>query len=177
MQRTARRDVQARGALLLLASTALAACGGGASDERDAPKEPELTAAALGEQVVLTPAEWLATDPYAAADRDEGERQVRVCLACHSIAEGGANMIGPNLYGFFGRKAGAVENFDYSAAIEETDFVWTPRALDAWLRQPARFMPGNRMTYPGVPRKQDRDNLIAYLLTATSDLGATAEEK
>lgn len=177
MQRTARRDVQTRGAMLLLASTALAACGGGTSDDPALPKEPELTAATLGEQNVLAPAQWLATEPYAAADRDAGERQARVCLACHSIAEGGANMIGPNLYGFFGRKAGAVEAFDYSSAIEETDFVWTPRALDAWLRQPARFMPGNRMTYPGVPKKQDRDNLIAYLLTVTSDAGAAKEEE
>lgn len=76
-------------------------------------------------------------------------------------------MIGPNLHGFFGRKAGSGGSFDYSAVLEKADFVWTPRALDAWLREPARFLPGNRMTFIGVSSEGDRLDLIAYLLEAT----------
>ena len=154
-------------ALVLASGVLLAACGGGGAGGEAA--KPVLTAGTLGEQVVLTPAEWLDAAPYAAADIGAGQRIGRVCLACHSLGEGGANMIGPNLYGFFGREVGSVDGFDYSAALDEASFTWTPRALDAWLRQPAKFLPGNRMTYPGVPNASDRDDLIAYLLAATNN--------
>ena len=155
------------GLRLLLAFTltgTLAACGNGGGE----PAEPALTAADLGEQTIMTAAEWLASDPYSAADLDAGRGQARVCLACHSLNEGGPNMIGPNLYGFFGSGVGSVDNYSYSAAIEAADFVWTPRALDAWLRQPADFLPGNRMVFAGVPGEADRRDLIAFLLAATS---------
>jgi cytochrome c len=80
-------------------------------------------------------------------------------------------MIGPNLYGFFGRPAGSAERYTYSAALQEAEFSWTPRALDAWLARPARFLPGNRMSFPGVSSASDRADMIAYLLEATSPRG------
>ena len=85
------------------------------------------------------------------------------------------NMIGPNLFGFFGKQAGTVEGFDYSNAIVAVDFVWTPRALDAWLVQPSRFLPGNRMAFAGVGDAGNRADLIAYLLRATDDDSSTNE--
>ncbi len=78
-------------------------------------------------------------------------------------------MIGPALHGFFGTEAGSREDFEYSAVLAQADFVWTPRALDAWLVQPGRFLPGNRMTFAGVFRESDRNDLIAYLLQVTSE--------
>ena len=53
--------------------------------------------------------------------------------------------------------------------MRDADFIWTPEALNAWLAQPGRFLPGNRMTFAGVLRQSDRDDLIAYLLDVTSD--------
>lgn len=167
-----------RGGISILATLAIlvtAGCGGAGDDPGAEPAKPVLTADTLGDQRVLTPAEWLESKPYAAADPEAGQKQARACLACHSLADGGANMIGPNLYGFFGRSVGAANGFAYSRAIEEADFVWTPRALDAWLAEPANFLPGNRMTYPGVRNEGDRNNLIAYLLLATSDVGGASE--
>ena len=82
-------------------------------------------------------------------------------------------MVGPNLYGFFGNAVGYSDSFDYSNAVREAEFVWTPRALDAWLQQPGRFLPGNRMSFGGVRDGGDRADLIAYLLVAT---GAEIED-
>ena len=144
----------------------------------DKNREPETatgtaamtTAATLGEQIVLTPVEYLQAAPYKDADRSRGERQAQICKACHSFNQGGPDMIGPALHGFFGKQVGSRSGFQYSEALAEADFIWTPRALDAWLAQPGRFLPGNRMTFAGVLRQSDRDDLIAYLLIATTDV-------
>ena len=77
-------------------------------------------------------------------------------------------MIGPPLYGFFGKQVGSRSGFEYSAVMRDADFVWTPEALNAWLAQPGRFLPGNRMTFAGVLQQNDRDDLIGYLLAVTS---------
>ena len=157
----------------LLAVAALAAgfAGCGKTTEGTAAEESAAalpSAATLGDQVVLAVDEYLAAEPYAAADLANGEKQARVCRACHSLDKGGPNMIGPALYGFFGTEVGVRRGFEYSAVMRNADFTWTPQALNAWLAQPGRFLPGNRMTFAGVSRQQDRDDLIAYLLKTTS---------
>jgi cytochrome c len=129
---------------------------------------PLLTAETLGDQTVLTAAEYLLAPPYSGADRSNGANLAQICRACHSLDEGGANMIGPALYGFFGAGVGSRADFDYSPALRDADFVWTPRALGAWLAQPSRFLPGNRMTFAGVLQSGDREDLIAYLLEVTT---------
>ena len=129
---------------------------------------PLPSAATLGEQVVLTAEEFLETEPYAGANQRRGEQQARICMACHSLDDGGPNMIGPALYGFFGTEVGTRSGFEYSAVMRNADFVWTPEALNAWLAQPGRFLPGNRMTFAGVLRQEDRNDLIAYLLEVTT---------
>jgi hypothetical protein len=55
--------------------------------------------------------------------------------------------------------------------LAEADFIWTPKALDAWLAQPWAFLPGNRMSYPGLSRQSDRDAAIAEILHLTIDSG------
>lgn len=148
----------------------LSACNRSANDgDATKSKAPVLTAATLGEQAVLSNAQLLQEPKYLNANLKNGAAQAQICKACHSLDDGGPNMIGPVLHGFFGRAAGDVEGFQYSAAMQESDFVWTPRALDAWLSQPGSFLPGNAMTFAGVFRQSDRDDLIAYLLSATDD--------
>jgi len=110
--------------------------------------------------------------PYNAADWDAGRRQFRRCGSCHTVAADGGNRVGPNLHGMFGRNVGTAENFDYSAAMENADFVWTPEQLDAWLANPREFLPGNRMSFVGLRNEEDRVNVIAYLLLETESTSA-----
>jgi cytochrome c len=106
-----------------------------------------------------------AAGPAGAAtgDPEAGARLFRACAACHSL-EPGRHRTGPSLAGIVGRKAGTAEGFRrYSPALEGADVVWDAAALDAWLREPGAFIPGNRMTFQGIPDAQVRADLIAYL--------------
>lgn len=163
MKHLLRRSTLAIGFLVLVA------CGSESDDTNsNDERTPLLSAATLGEQTILTVPDYLAQEKFARANPKNGSRQAQICKACHSLEEGGPNMIGPALFGFFGRNVGGQSGFDYSAVMRNANFVWTPRALDAWLAQPGHFLPGNRMTFAGVMRQQDRDDLIAYLLEAAS---------
>lgn len=130
-----------------------------------------VTAATLGAQVVLPTPDYLKLPEYQQADREYGARLTMQCRACHSFERHGPSISGPNLYGVFGRPAGGVDGYPYSPALADADFIWTPEALDAWLERPMRFLPGNRMAYPGLPDQEDRAALIAELLRITDDSG------
>ncbi len=97
-------------------------------------------------------------------DPARGKRLYGQCQACHTVVEG-RNRVGPTLYRIVGRQAGAVEGFDYSPANAEADFVWTEDALFAFLEAPNDYLPGNRMIFPGIPKEQDRADIVAYLKT------------
>ncbi len=102
--------------------------------------------------------------PYTDADYARGRRAFKLCQSCHTLASGGQNLVGPPLYGIFGRQVGAIEGFTYSSAISEADFIWTPEKLNDWLTSPRDFLPGNRMAFSGVRKPQDRLALIAYIM-------------
>jgi cytochrome c len=100
------------------------------------------------------------------ADGDpvRGEQIYHRCQGCHSIDR---NRIGPMHKGLFGRKAGTVPDFDYSDAMRNSGIVWTEVTLDQFLQGPRKMVPGTKMTFIGIPKAQDRSDLIAYLLVAT----------
>jgi len=159
-----------RAAVLITLACLIGACGqkdklGDATDV----SAPLLTAKSLGPQTLRTNSEYLASADYTGADTAWGERLSMQCRACHGFDAGTGSMIGPSLYGMFGRKAGSSHGFDYSPSLAEAGLVWTPRALDAWLVQPAQFLPGNRMAFAGMSKEDDRRALIAFLLMATDD--------
>ncbi|WP_293678794.1 cytochrome c family protein [uncultured Phenylobacterium sp.] len=105
--------------------------------------------------------------PYNTADLANGEAKFALCQSCHTVAEGGANMTGPNLHGVFGRKAASLPNFKYSDALTAAGWIWEPQHLDHWIEKPQTFLPGNKMTFAGLNDPKDRTDLIAYLMVST----------
>ena len=106
--------------------------------------------------------------PFNTADIANGEAKFALCQSCHTIAPGGANMTGPNLYGIFGSKAGEGHNdFKFSEALEESHIVWTPEKMDPWITKAPDMVPGTKMTFAGLSDAKARADLIAYLMVAT----------
>ncbi|MCJ1961888.1 c-type cytochrome [Novosphingobium mangrovi (ex Hu et al. 2023)] len=102
----------------------------------------------------------------ASADAARGKQLFMRCMACHTVNKGGANKVGPNLAGVVGRKAGAVKNFKYSAAMQKADLTWDEKTLDKWLTRPATVVPGTSMVFAGLPKPEDRKSLIEYMKAA-----------
>jgi cytochrome c len=116
----------------------------------------------------LTAATWAIAAPASAQDAEKGEAVFKACRACHQVGEGAKNAVGPMLNGIVGRKAGAVEGFNYSEANKAAGaegLVWTEEKLFAYLEKPQAFMPKNKMAYAGLKDEGDRRDIIAYLKT------------
>ncbi|MEH6694448.1 MAG: cytochrome c family protein [Hyphomonas sp.] len=157
----------------------IAACGGSGADESTPPAATATPAAAPAATVTPVPAPVAVAPvepgvefaslpaPYNTADYARGKRTFKLCQSCHLTAEGAGNLVGPNLHGLFGREVGSLEGFAYSDALEDADFIWEPHHLDEWLTNPRAYLPGNRMSFAGVRKPEDRLGLIAYLMLET----------
>jgi len=97
-----------------------------------------------------------------------GAKLFNVCAACHSLTAN-RNMTGPSLSGVWGRKAGTLASFDrYSPEIKSSGVVWDAKTLNAWLTNPAGFIPDNAMPFDGISDAKVRADLIAYLKDASA---------
>jgi cytochrome c len=107
----------------------------------------------------------------ASADPAKGEATFAKCTSCHTINQGGANGIGPNLHGVVGEGIGTgAGGFAFSDALKSKGGNWTFEALNEWLKSPKAYAPGTKMTFAGLSKAEDRANLIAYLNTQGSNL-------
>jgi cytochrome c2 len=137
----------------------------------DEPAEEVETAAtteeaAAEETATEEPAAEEATSGFAAmvaaADPADGEKVYRQCKACH-VADAETNRVGPHLMGVVGREVATIEGFKYSDALTGLGGEWTLDRLDAWLEKPRDFAPGNKMTFSGLRKEEQRASVIAYL--------------
>jgi cytochrome c len=100
----------------------------------------------------------------ASADVAKGEQVFKKCTACHNADNGGANALGPNLWGVLGEPIGkGAHGFAFSEALASKGGTWDWHSLDAWLANPKKFAPGTKMTFAGLSNPQDRANVIAFL--------------
>src|SRR5262249_49412486 len=102
---------------------------------------------------------------FAAGDPVKGKQIFVKCQACHSI-EKGVNKVGPSLNGIVGTKAGDVAGYNFTDAMKNSGLTWDEATLDKYLTSPRKMVPGTRMVFPGLPKEQDRQDVIAYLKQA-----------
>src|SRR4051794_5338518 len=103
-----------------------------------------------------------AAAPLPPGDGKRGEALYAACAACHAL-DAGQNQLGPHLHAILGRKAAAVEDYNYSGPMKRSEVTWTPETLDAFLADPQAVVPGTKMPFSGMPDPKDRADLIAYL--------------
>jgi cytochrome c len=116
--------------------------------------------------VVVPIATLLAT-----ADPAKGAETFKKCASCHNAAQGGANGIGPNLWGIIGAKHAHSPTFaNYSDGMKAMPGVWDFDAMNAWLTKPSAYVKGTKMNFAGLSKGEDRANLIAWLNTQGSNL-------
>jgi len=99
----------------------------------------------------------------ASADPAKGEQVFKKCTACHNADPGGANALGPALFGTMGKPLAGHAGFAYSDALKGVGGTWDWDKMSAWLANPKKFAPGTKMTFAGLSNPEDRANIMLFL--------------
>ena len=99
----------------------------------------------------------------ALGDATHGEKVFKKCSACHIVAKGGKNLIGPALYGIVGRASASIPDYAYSSALKAHGKNWSFEELNAFLLKPRSYIKGTKMAYAGLRKNKDRASVILYL--------------
>jgi len=100
---------------------------------------------------------------FASTNAPEGKKIFKRCAACHSIAKGGANKIGPSLWGALGRKAGSVPEYKYSKAMVAHGKPWSFEEMNGFLTKPKDWVKGTKMSFAGLKKAKERAAVILYM--------------
>ena len=149
--------------VVIIGGVALAACGSEAESRDNSGASAEDSPRA---SVSESPAKPPVTDAQAMLDK--GRVQFKRCKACHTLDEGGRHRVGPNLWAISGATAGQKDGFTYSDAMETSGVVWTDENLAAYIANPRKFMPKNRMSFAGLRKPEDQAAVIAYVKDKTT---------
>lgn len=104
-----------------------------------------------------------ADDAPAAGDPALGEKVFTKCKACHQIGENAHNSVGPELNGVIGRHSGSVPGYNYSDANKNSGLTWDEPTFRDYIKNPQAKVPGTKMTFAGLTKESDINNLVAYL--------------
>jgi cytochrome c len=104
----------------------------------------------------------------ALGDTTHGEKVFKKCSACHMIASGGKNMIGPNLWSVIGRTAGSVSDYKYSKAMVAYGKEWTFEEMNSYLIKPQAYVKGTKMAFAGLRKEKDRASVILFMNSKSS---------
>ena len=106
---------------------------------------------------------------FASTSATDGAKVFKKCAACHSIAEGGANKIGPALWGVLGRKIGSAPSYKYSKAMAAYDKNWSFEEMNGFLIKPKDWIKGTKMAYAGLKSEKERAAVILYMNENTNN--------
>ena len=106
---------------------------------------------------------------FASTSATEGEKVFKKCAACHSIAEGGKNKIGPALWGVLGRQAGSLPDYKYSKAMAAHGKKWSFEEMNGFLIKPKDWIKGTKMSYAGLKSEKERAAVILYMNENTNN--------
>jgi cytochrome c len=126
-----------------------------------APAAPRAAVPAAKQAAAIAPVAPL----LASANVENGKAKFRLCAACHTPAEGGKNLIGPNLWNIVNRPRAAADGFSYSPALKGKGGTWTYEDLNSFIANPKQYLPQTKMAFTGLPKPEDRADVIAYLRT------------
>jgi cytochrome c len=112
--------------------------------------------------VLTTPAVFAAEK----ADVENGKTLFEQrCGICHSTVKEGGPVLGPNMLGVIGRKAGSDKDFPtYTPALKAYGVKWNAKTLDEFLENPMVKVPGTMMPM-SLPDAKERADVIAYIAT------------
>ena len=99
----------------------------------------------------------------ASANISDGEKVFKKCAACHSIAKGGKNKIGPALWGILGRQAGSINDYKYSKAMAGHGKKWSFEEMNNFLIKPKDWIKGTKMSFAGLKKPEERAAVILYM--------------